>query len=214
MCVFLLRAVHVQADMMDPLETVALARSGVADAVQVQQVTDEEDARQMDNVAQEAQDAEVGSAMLQQADMDDESAFERDIAPLRERADVAAIVHGMNKHAGHHAVQEEGCGALANLAANNADHTVRIAKQGGIEAIVKALEIHRGIAAVQGQGCRALWYLSCDNADNKERTYEAGAKGLIRQAMAATNATAKTKEYGEKLVGKFSGILKSQKWWR
>ena len=105
----------MQIHMMNPLETVALARSDVPDAVQVHQVTDEEDARQVDYVAQEAQDAEVGSAMLQQADMDDESAFERDIAPLRERADVAAIVHGMNKHAGHHGIQDKGLEALLAL---------------------------------------------------------------------------------------------------
>ena len=40
-------------------------------------------------------------------------------------------------------VQEKGCGALANLAAGNADNQVKIAAAGGIADVLAAMQAHR-----------------------------------------------------------------------
>jgi len=48
-----------------------------------------------------------------------------------------------------------GCGALGNLAANNADNQVKIGAGGGVEAIVQAMGGHRGSVAIQEWSCWA-----------------------------------------------------------
>ena len=57
--------------------------------------------------------------------------------------------------------------------------------------------LHR--RGVQEQACGALFNLSF-NAQNKVKISNLGAKDQVRRAMAAANATEKTKERGQDLL--------------
>eukprot|EP00961_Rhodomonas_salina_P209645 2830463-Rhodomonas_salina.1 len=68
----------------------------------------------------------------------------------------------METHPDHAAVQEEGCGALWNLALNK-DNKVAIGKKEGNivgERMLAAMRAHPSHAAVQEYGCRALAMLA------------------------------------------------------
>ena len=73
---------------------------------------------------------------------------------------IEAVVGAMRQHLAVAGVQEQGCWALSNLAAN-ADNKVKIASAGGIEAIVRAMTQHPSAAGVQEGGCGGLWFLAC-----------------------------------------------------
>ena len=49
----------------------------------------------------------------------------------------------MDKHKEHAGVQENGCGAFLNMAANNAANKASIEKEGGIDVARKAYDTHR-----------------------------------------------------------------------
>ena len=53
------------------------------------------------------------------------------------QGDVPGIIEAMEKHKEHAGVREQGCGALRNLAANNAKNKVMIAEAGGIISCIR-----------------------------------------------------------------------------
>ena len=55
-------------------------------------------------------------------------------------------------------VQEEGCRALRDLAANEKTNRDAIAEKGGVEAVVKGMQEHVSSAGVQEQGCVPAWW--------------------------------------------------------
>ena len=61
-------------------------------------------------------------------------------------------------------MQEQGCWALWNLAANNDANQVKIGEAGGVDAVVKAMQTHLQHAGVQEQGCGALMNLAAKDA--------------------------------------------------
>eukprot|EP01043_Picozoa_sp_COSAG02_P054960 COSAG02_NODE_6305_length_3665_cov_126.598990_1_plen_161_part_00 len=67
---------------------------------------------------------------------------------------IAAVVAGMGGHAGSADVQECGCRALANLAADNEENSKAIASAGGIAAVVAGMGGHAGSAEVQDDSRR------------------------------------------------------------
>mmetsp|Transcript_31566 Transcript_31566/g.74082 ORF Transcript_31566/g.74082 Transcript_31566/m.74082 type:complete len:156 (+) Transcript_31566:44-511(+) len=75
---------------------------------------------------------------------------------------IKAVVEGMKAHEGSAGVQEQGCGALVNLAINDKNKEA-IAAAGGIEAVVEGMKAHKGSAGVQEQGCGALLNLADKN---------------------------------------------------
>ena len=76
---------------------------------------------------------------------------------------IVAILSGMKDHIDHAGVQEQGCGALRNLA-NNVENRVSIANAGGmIAAIVSGMKAHTDHAGVQEQGCGALANLATND---------------------------------------------------
>ena len=94
---------------------------------------------------------------------------------------IAAIVNGMKAHRVHPGVQENGCLALSNLAANS-DNQVSIAKAGGIVTIVSGMEVHRDHAGVQKYGCWALTSLAF-NSINRVPIANAGGIAAIVSGM-------------------------------
>ena len=86
---------------------------------------------------------------------------------LRVIGEIDAIIKTVGRHPDHAGVQEEGCGALWNLAANNDVNQVEIAKQGGIDVIIKALVKQPDHAKIQEWGCCALMELA-NNAEIKQ----------------------------------------------
>jgi len=75
----------------------------------------------------------------------------------------------MKAHSGHVGLQDSGCRALANLAAN-ADNTTAIAAAGGIRVVqsgMLAMKAHMEKVVVQEHGCAALTNLAANNISNK-----------------------------------------------
>ena len=110
------------------------------------------------------------------------AAFERELAGLEARQDVAAIVRGLTANSSHGGVAEKGCRALRNLAAT-ADNDVAIARLGGIEALLAALARHPDVVAVQERALAALRNLSV-NADNKVAIARLGGIEALVAALA------------------------------
>ena len=110
------------------------------------------------------------------------------------------VVKALVNHAGVVGVQEHGCWALAILALN-ADNQVEIERQGGNDAVVKAMENHFGSVHVQEFGIWALMNAGWSQQSTREKAH---VIDLVLHAMAATNATARTREYGMLLLPKLS----------
>ena len=70
--------------------------------------------------------------------------------------DIPTIIASMKKKPTDASVQQDGCGALADLAGNNAENQAAIAQAGGIPAVVAALRGHPTSAGVQEWGAAAL----------------------------------------------------------
>eukprot|EP00961_Rhodomonas_salina_P095293 1282150-Rhodomonas_salina.1 len=80
----------------------------------------------------------------------------------------------MKQHVKSAGVQEQGCGALRNLAVND-ENKVKIGAAGGIEAVITAMQQHADSEGVQEWGCAALSNL----AFNDENKVKIGAAGGI-----------------------------------
>ena len=105
-------------------------------------------------------------------------------------------------HAGHAGVVEQACGAVWTLASGNDDNEIAIAEAGGIERLMAALSTHAGHAGVVGAACGALYNIGRSDRTLQHSIKDAGAEELLRAAVARSNATAKTKENGRKLLNK------------
>jgi len=78
---------------------------------------------------------------------------------------IPAMLLAMENHSNEASVQERGCMALQNLAAE-ADFRQKIASEGGIQAILSAMKDHLGEGRVQLQGCAALRNLGLGSSQN------------------------------------------------
>ena len=78
---------------------------------------DDDAVGEVDKEAQEFLDAELARALQGQFNLEEQGDFERSIASLQERADVASIVRGMSKRATNRGVQIKGCEAILSLTA-------------------------------------------------------------------------------------------------
>ena len=90
--------------------------------------------------------------------------------------------------------------SLANLAADNDDNKVAIARLGGIEAVLAARARHPDDARLQWYALVALNNLEADNAGNAKQIIAAGGEAAIKTMMQAPNATADTKKHGQVLL--------------
>ncbi len=97
-------------------------------------------------------------------------------------------------------MQRHGCGALGNLAANNADSAVKIGAGGGVAAIVQAMGGHRGDKEIQKNSCCALLNLGRSKRDIQQRIKRASAEEAVQRAMSSPDATPLTKESGQELL--------------
>ena len=123
---------------------------------------------------------------------------------------IEAIVQAMGAHREHAGVQKAACWALCNLTWQEspfADVRInkgKVAALGGIEAIVQAMGAHREHAGVQEAACAALWNLAVNNGANKTKIKQAGGEEKVKRAVAAPNATPKTKDYGQRVLNALS----------
>ena len=101
-------------------------------------------------------------------------------------------------------VQEAACNALCCLAANP-HNKVKVAAEGGVGAIVSAMQHHPTHAKIQHAGCGALLNLTLNSA-NKAKAKSAGAEDAVKRAMALQDATAKTKEKGQKVLDRLKNV--------
>lgn len=86
------------------------------------------------------------------------------------------ICAAMAAHLSDEVVQEEGCGALINIATGSVDVQNSIASAGGVRLICAALKAHEKSEIVQGSGC---WALACIAADS-----QAGSKAGVHLHVA------------------------------
>ena len=94
-------------------------------------------------------------------------AFAAIAAPTAGGRNFGAIVAAMKHHPDHAVVQEKGCAALMNLAADDANRRAVGRVHGAFEAVVAAMQRHPDHAKVQQYGCRALMNLAVDGANRK-----------------------------------------------
>ena len=109
----------------------------------------------------------------------------------------------MKAHKGDVDVQLYGCRALGNLAVN-ADNETAIAAAGGIPVVLAAMRAHVGNASVQEYGCWALSHIGWSDATVQKRIKDEGGVDVVKAAVAASGATAKCKQVGQKLLGKLA----------
>jgi hypothetical protein len=96
---------------------------------------------------------------------------------------IDAVASAMRRHADVAGVQEQGCGALANVADGNSANKSTIVRGDGVAAVVAAMRRHIDVAAVQEQGCRALLLFSFDSAANQAAVATAGGVEAVIAAM-------------------------------
>ena len=146
----------------------------------------------------EREEAEREQAEREQAEhkkvKKEADAFERTIDGLQQKADIVALVRGMQTYTTHFRTQKKGCRALRNLAVN-ADNKIKIAEQGGIDVILEAMRTCKSHAGVQRVGCGALCRLAV-NADNKIKIAEQGGIDVIREAMRTYKSHSGVQEWG------------------
>merc|ERR1719331_2007919 len=89
------------------------------------------------------------------------------------------IMDSIRKHVDHAGVQEQACGALANLGINQ-QNMVEIAQLHGIEFVVAALKKHATHPGVQENACFALSkFLTMPNETFRQRMKAAGAEEAL-----------------------------------
>merc|ERR1719222_1652702 len=95
------------------------------------------------------------------------------------------IIGGMQRHSDHPGVQEQGCGALANLGIHK-QNMMEIANAAGIELVVQALRRHCTVPSVQENACFALSkFLTMPNENYRQRMKAAGAEQALEQIKAS-----------------------------
>ena len=94
-------------------------------------------------------------------------------------------------------VQEQGCGALRNLARDD-DSKVTVAALGGVEVVLAGMRAHVGAAGVQEAGCGALYNIFCD-AGNVQRVKALGAGG-VRDVVGEARAAHPSNSYVQSMV--------------
>ena len=136
----------------------------------------------------------------------EEVKFDRSIESLASQNNIAAIVSGMKLHATHAGIQEKACEAFQDLSAASDDNKVLIAKEGGIPLILAALDNHAKHAGVVENACLALCSIGWSDKTVQKSIKDAGAEKLVRAAVGWSDATAKTKEYGQELLDKLAKL--------
>ena len=118
---------------------------------------------------------------------------------------IETVVRVMEEHHANAAVMRQACGALWDLACLTANQA-RIGAAGGIEAVVRVMGEHQANAAVMQQACWALGNIGWSDQALQKRIKDAGAEPLVRAAVAAPDATDKTKERGQRLLDKLGKV--------
>jgi hypothetical protein len=99
---------------------------------------------------------------------------------------IEVIVSAMAAHSNVSKVQELGCGALWNLARNDAN-SVSIATNHGIEAIMSAMAANSDVSKVQEWGCLALGTLARNDANSVSIAAKYGIEAILSAMTAHIN---------------------------
>ncbi len=68
------------------------------------------------------------------------------------------------------------------------------------------MQQHPTNAEVQKAGCYVLYNLTYNNANNKAKAKSAGAEDAVKRAMDLQDATANTKEWGQKVLDRLKNV--------
>jgi len=102
------------------------------------------------------------------------------------------VLSAMRKHSANADVAHQGCGALWNLAKDNADNKVALNNAGAVDAVHAAMRIHRANSSVSNWGDKALEELRI-RGDNQGKAgswaiRNLGASAYNRAALLAADA--------------------------
>ena len=116
------------------------------------------------------------------------------------------VVLALKQHLAVASVAEWASGAAASLAANNDANQAALAAAGGIEALTAVLREHAANAEVMQYACGALYTIGASDRALQKRIWEAGAEPVVRAAVNAPDATADTREEGQRLLDKLAEV--------
>ena len=117
------------------------------------------------------------------------------------------VVLALKQHLAVASVAEWASRAAVNLAAHNNDaNQAALAAAGGIEALTAVLHEHAANAEVKENACWALYNIGASDRALQKRIWEAGAEPVVRAAVNAPDATADTREEGQRLLDKLAEV--------
>jgi len=91
---------------------------------------------------------------------------------------------------------------LVNVMNDNRINTATVVAQGGMERLLEMMERHPDASELQQSACMTLWNLTFAGPAALTRLKTLGVEECVRPAMAAVNATTKTKQRGQQLLDK------------
>ena len=122
---------------------------------------------------------------------------EKEVAvQLGKEVRIEVILSKMNAYRLNGQIQQQGCIALSNLAAENDDERKKIAGEGGIRVILNAMKEHAKDVKVQENGCAALRNLAFANVGNQKTIAKEGGIKVILNAMREHSKDVKVQEKG------------------
>jgi hypothetical protein len=128
------------------------------------------------------------------------------IKDMEQQGDVVNFIKGLLMHSPE--MQGQACAALQTLAVND-DNQVKIGGAGGIEGVVAAMVVHPKHQGVQQRVCVVLWSL-LQQGSLIDNIQTAGGVERVRHAIAAEDATERTKEVGKKFLAKLTGSIRER----
>ena len=149
-----------------------------------------------------------------------QSCDETDRTAIGQLGGSEAIIRCMKRHSTDAAVQEDACGAIANLSYKSTENQDVIAANEGLDAIVDAMVNHSTRANLQTQACIAIMNVTSENQANKQLLLEAGGvKALVdcmehhlsnwtvqEQAAWALRNLASKNMFNKVAIGEYDGI--------
>jgi len=115
------------------------------------------------------------------------------------------VVAAMQAHASQAEVQEQGCLAVSNLAAN-CDNKTAVANAGDIRVVIAAMQTHAGHTGIQEEGCGVLFNMGRSDTRLQKCIKEQGGVGVVEAAVVALESNAPCTVQARALLRKLATV--------